>query len=46
MALREVAFLPLGVLIDQYRWRVFSGKITEENNNTAWWELRTKYQGM
>ena len=46
MALREVAFLPLGVLIDQWRWKVFSGKITEENYNTAWWELRTKYQGI
>ncbi|XP_066024397.1 elongation factor G, mitochondrial [Pocillopora verrucosa] len=28
------------------RWRVFSVKVTEENYNTAWWELRTKYQGM
>ena len=46
MALRKVAFLPFGFLIDQWRWKVFSGKITEENYNTAWWELRTKYQGM
>ena len=46
MALRKVAFLPFGFLIDQWRWKVFSGKITEENYNTAWWELRTKYQGI
>ena len=25
---------------------VFSVKVTEENYNTVWWELRTKYQGM
>lgn len=46
MALRKVAFLPFGFLIDQWRWKVFSGKITEENYNAAWWELRTKYQGI
>ena len=26
MALRKVAFLPFGFLINQWRWKVFSGK--------------------
>ncbi|XP_068687414.1 angiotensin-converting enzyme-like [Montipora foliosa] len=46
MALRKVAFLPFGFLIDQWRWKVFSGDITDENYNSEWWRLRTKYQGI
>lgn len=46
MALRKVAFLPFGFLIDQWRWKVFSGNITDENYNSEWWRLRTKYQGI
>ncbi len=45
-ALEKVAFLPFGLLIDQWRWKVFSGEITPEQYNDAWWELRTKYQGI
>jgi peptidyl-dipeptidase A len=45
-ALEKVAFLPFGLLIDQWRWRVFSGEIPPEKYNQAWWELRTKYQGI
>ncbi|MGH9317882.1 MAG: M2 family metallopeptidase, partial [Thermoanaerobaculia bacterium] len=43
-ALEKIAFLPFGLLIDQYRWKVFSGEVTPENYNAAWWELRKKYQ--
>ena len=46
MALDKIAFLPFGLLIDQWRWKVFSGEITPEQYNKAWWELRTKYQGI
>ena len=46
MALRKIAFLPFGFLIDQWRWKVFKGDITDENYNTEWWKLRTKYQGI
>ncbi|KAL9965342.1 hypothetical protein ACROYT_G029131 [Oculina patagonica] len=46
MALRKIAFLPFGFLIDQWRLKVFSGKITDENYNAEWWKLRTKYQGI
>jgi peptidyl-dipeptidase A len=45
-ALDKVAFLPFGVLIDQWRWRVFSGEVTPANYNAAWWEMRTRYQGV
>jgi peptidyl-dipeptidase A len=46
MALDKIAFLPFGKLIDEWRWGVFSGAITPENYNQAWWEMRTKYQGI
>jgi len=46
MALDKLAFLPFGKLIDEWRWGVFSGEITPDNYNAAWWELRTKYQGI
>ncbi len=46
MAADKIAFLPFGKLIDQWRWKVFSGEITPENYNKAWWELRQKYQGI
>jgi len=46
MALDKIAFLPFGKLIDEWRWGVFSGKITPENYNQAWWEMRANYQGL
>jgi len=45
-ALEKIAFLPFGLMIDQWRWKVFSGEITPENYNKAWWDLRLKYQGV
>ena len=45
-ALEKVAFLPFGLLVDKWRWDVFSGKIQPANYNKAWWELRTRYQGI
>jgi peptidyl-dipeptidase A len=45
-ALEKVAFLPFGLLIDQWRWKVFSGEVTPANYNSAWWDLRLKYQGV
>lgn len=45
-ALEKVAFLPFGLMIDQWRWKVFSGEITPEQYNKAWWDLRLKYQGV
>jgi peptidyl-dipeptidase A len=45
-ALESIAFLPFGVLMDKWRWGVFSGQITPANYNKAWWELRRQYQGI
>ena len=45
-ALEKVAFLPFGLVIDQWRWDVFSGKITPADYNAAWWDRRTRYQGV
>jgi peptidyl-dipeptidase A len=45
-AMDKVAFLPFGLLIDQWRWKVFSGEVKPEDYNTAWWELRNRYQGV
>lgn len=46
MALDKVAFLPFGLLIDQWRFKVFSGEIPPQSYNRAWWDLRLKYQGV
>ena len=45
-ALDKVAFLPFGLVIDQWRWKVFSGEVSPERYNAAWWDLREKYQGV
>ena len=45
-ALDKVAFLPFGLLIDKWRWQVFSGQVAPGDYNKAWWDLRLKYQGV
>jgi peptidyl-dipeptidase A len=45
-ALEKIAFLPFGLVIDQWRWKVFSGEIPPDKYNEAWWQLRQKYQGV
>jgi peptidyl-dipeptidase A len=45
-ALEKIAFLPFGLLIDQWRWNVFAGTIAPADYNKAWWDLRLKYQGV
>jgi peptidyl-dipeptidase A len=45
-ALDKVAFLPFGLLVDQWRWKVFAGEVTPANYNQAWWDLKLKYQGV
>ncbi|MDQ1408388.1 MAG: peptidyl-dipeptidase [Acidobacteriaceae bacterium] len=45
-ALEKVAFLPFGLLVDKWRWEVFSGQVKPEEYNKAWWDLRRKYQGI
>ncbi|MGH9969718.1 MAG: M2 family metallopeptidase [Pyrinomonadaceae bacterium] len=45
-SLEKVAFLPFGYLVDQWRWKVFSGEVKPGDYNSAWWALREKYQGV
>ena len=45
-ALDKVAFLPFGYLVDQWRWKVFSGEVSPGDYNKAWWQLREKYQNI
>ncbi len=45
-ALKKVAFLPFGVLMDKWRWAVFSGKVKPDAYNASWWALREQVQGV
>jgi peptidyl-dipeptidase A len=46
MAMDKIAFLPFGLLIDQWRWKVFSGEIQPADYNQSWWAMREGYQGV
>lgn len=46
LALEKIAFLPFGKMIDEWRWKVFSGEIAAEDYNAGWWKLREEYQGI
>ena len=45
-ALDRVAFLPFGLLMDRWRWGVFSGETSPDEYNASWWALRGQYQGI
>jgi peptidyl-dipeptidase A len=45
-ALEKIAFLPFGLLVDEWRWQVFSGQVPPDRYNEAWWALRQRYQGV
>ncbi|WP_417462509.1 M2 family metallopeptidase [Kordiimonas sp.] len=45
-AMDKVAFLPFGLMVDKWRWQVFSGEVTPDQYNDAWWKLREEYQGL
>ena len=45
-ALEKIAFLPFGLMVDQWRWQVFAGEVGPEAYNELWWQLREKYQGV
>ena len=45
-AMDKVAFLPFGLLIDRWRWQVFSGAVKPADYNAAWTALRRQYQGI
>jgi peptidyl-dipeptidase A len=45
-ALQRLAFLPFGLVVDSWRWQVFSGQVPPDQYNRVWWELRERYQGV
>ena len=45
-ALDRLVLLPFTVVVDQWRWKVFSGEIKPADFNKSWWELKRKYQGI
>lgn len=45
-AMDKVAFLPFGLLIDKWRWGVFSGQIRPDGYQAAWDAMRLQYQGV
>ena len=45
-ALEKIAFMPFGLIVDKWRWDVFTGKTKPEDYNKAWWALVQKYQGL
>jgi peptidyl-dipeptidase A len=45
-AMDKVAFLPFGLMVDKWRWKVFSGEIAPTAYNQGWNDLRLQYQGI
>ena len=45
-AMDKVAFLPFGLLVDKWRWRVFSGEVPSAGYEKGWNDLRLQYQGI
>lgn len=45
-AMDKVAFLPFGLLIDRWRWQVFSGQVKPQDYQKAWTDMRLQYQGI
>ena len=46
MGLEKLSFLPFGLLVDLWRWQVFSGRVKAQAYNQAWWQLREEFQGI
>jgi Oligoendopeptidase F len=46
MALDKIAFLPFGLMVDRWRWDVFSGETSPAEYNDAWTADMLKYQGL
>lgn len=46
IALDKIAFIPFGLMVDQWRWKVMAGEVPPEQYNQLWWELREQYQGV
>lgn len=46
MALDKIAFLPFGLMVDRWRWGVFSGETSPAEYNDAWSANMLRYQGL
>jgi peptidyl-dipeptidase A len=46
VALDKVAKLPWTLLLDKWRWDVFSGAVKPDQYNQHWWDLRKQYEGI
>ncbi len=46
MALDKIAFLPFGLMVDRWRWDVFSGQVAPDQYNAAWTADMLEYQGL
>ena len=46
VALDKIAFIPFGLMVDQWRWKVLANEVTPEQYNDLWWQLREQYQGV
>src|SRR5262249_495471 len=44
IALDKVPMLAFAIIVDKWRWGVFSGQITPDHYNEAWWSLVAQYQ--
>jgi peptidyl-dipeptidase A len=45
-ALDRLVLLPFTLVVDQWRWNVFSGQTKPSDYNKSWWDLKRKYQGV
>jgi peptidyl-dipeptidase A len=45
-ALDKIAFFPMALVIDNWRWDVFQGKVKPKDYNCQWWNLLRKLQGL
>lgn len=45
-AMDKVAFLPFGLMVDRWRWGVYSGEIAPGAYQKGWDDLRLRYQGV
>lgn len=45
-ALAHIPEIPFALMIDRYRWDIFSGKISYEEYNKKYWELNKELRGL
>lgn len=45
-ALSKIPEIPFGLLVDEYRWNIFNGKIAEENYNKVYWKMNEELRGI